>query len=342
MKLDPTKMADCQISEAAEAWMKKATQLGDELGLKGDELIPMGHYVAKVDFMSVLKRLKNQPNAKYVNVTAITPTPLGEGKTTSAMGLVEGLGKRKVRVTGAIRQPSGGPTFNIKGSAAGGGIAQCIPLTAFSLGLTGDIDRVTNAHNLALVALTSRMQHEYNYDNARLKESKLKRLDVDSRRAERMGKIVVAFNKQGEAVTTADLEVDGAMTALMVASLNPNLMQTVEGQPVFVHAGPFANIAVGQSSIVAGQIGLKLSDYHITESGFGADIGFEKFWNIKCRVAGLKPHCAVLVATIRALKMHGGGPKVSPGRPLDEAYQKENVPLVATGCENLVSHIERS
>ena len=395
MKLDPTKMADWQISEAAEAWMKKATQLGDELGLTGEELIPMGHYVAKVDFMSVLKRLKNQPNAKYVNVTAITPTPLGEGKTTSAMGLVEGLGKRKIRVTGAIRQPSGGPTFNIKGSAAGGGISQCIPLTAFSLGLTGDIDRVTNAHNLAMVALTSRMQHEDNYDNARLKESKLKRLDIDARSIEmrwavdlcaqalrdimiglggkmdgfmmrsgfqitvsseimailavstslkdmreRMGKIVVAFDKKGEAVTTADLEVDGAMTAIMVPSLNPNLMQTVEGQPVFVHAGPFANIAVGQSSIVADQIGLKLSDYHVTESGFGADIGFEKFWNIKCRVSGLKPHCAVLVATIRALKMHGGGPKVSPGRPLDEAYKKEDVPLVEKGCENLVSHIE--
>ncbi len=395
MKLDPVKMADWQISEAAEKWMKKATQLGDELGLKGEELIPMGHYVAKVDFASVLKRLKNQPDAKYIDVTAITPTPLGEGKTTSAMGLVEGLGKRGVRVTGAIRQPSGGPTFNIKGSAAGGGISQCIPLTAFSLGLTGDIDRVTNAHNLAMVALTSRMQHESNYDNARLKESKLKRLDIDSRRVEmkwamdfcaqtlrdimiglggkmdgfmmrsgfqitvsseimailavstslkdmreRMGKIVVAFNKKGEPVTTADLEVDGAMTAIMVASLNPNLMQTVEGQPVFVHAGPFANIAVGQSSIVADQIGLKLSEYHVTESGFGADIGFEKFWNIKCRVSGLKPQCAVLVATIRALKMHGGGPKVVPGRPLDEAYRKENVALVEKGCANLVAHIE--
>jgi formyltetrahydrofolate synthetase len=395
MKLDPVKMADWQISEAAEKWMKKATQLGQELGLKGDELIPMGHYVAKVDFASVLKRLKNQPDAKYIDVTAITPTPLGEGKTTSSMGLVEGMGKRGLRVVGAIRQPSGGPTFNIKGSAAGGGISQCIPLTAFSLGLTGDIDRVTNAHNLALVALTSRMQHEYNYDNARLKESKLKRLDVDSRRVEmkwamdfcaqslrdiviglggkqdgfmmhsgfqitvsseimailavstslkdmrdRMGKIVVAFDKKGDPVTTADLEVDGAMTAIMLPSLNPNLMQTVEGQPVFVHAGPFANIAVGQSSIVADQIGLKLGDYLVTESGFGADIGFEKFWNIKCRVSGLKPNCAVLVATIRALKMHGGGPKVTPGRPLDPAYIKENLGLVEKGCENMVAHIE--
>ena len=394
MKLDPVKMKDWEIAEAAEKTMKRSTELAEELGLEGDELIPMGHYVAKVDFAKVLDRLKGKKDAKYIDVTAITPTPLGEGKTTSAMGLIEGLGKRGKRVTGAIRQPSGGPTFNIKGSAAGGGLAQCIPLTEFSLGLTGDIDAVTNAHNLAMVALTSRLQHEFNYDDKTLKSKGLKRLDIDPRNVEmkwimdfcaqalrditigqggdmdgflmrsgfaisvsseimailavssgladmrkRMGKVVVAYNKKGDPVTTADLEVDGAMTAIMLRALNPNLMQTVEGQPVFVHAGPFANIAVGQSSIVADRIALKLSDYHVTESGFGADIGFEKFWNIKCRFSGLKPHCAVLVATIRALKMHGGGPAVRPGRPLDEAYSKENVPLVEKGCENLVAHI---
>ena len=394
MKLDPTKMADWEIAEAAEKTMKRSTQLAEELGLEGDELIPMGHYVAKVDFAKVLERLKGKKDAKYIDVTAITPTPLGEGKTTSAMGLIEGLGKRKVKVTGAIRQPSGGPTFNIKGSAAGGGIAQCIPLTDFSLGLTGDIDCVTNAHNLAMVALTSRMQHEFNYSDDILKSKKLRRLDIDPRNLEmkwvmdfcaqalrditiglgnkddgfmmrsgfaitvsseimailavstslddmrkRLSKVVVAYNKKGEPVSTADLEVDGAMTAIMLRAINPNLMQTVEGQPVFVHAGPFANIAIGQSSIVADRIALKLSDYHVTESGFGADIGFEKFWNLKCRFSGLKPHCAVLVATVRALKMHGGGPAVRPGRPLDEAYSKENVKLVEKGCENLVAHI---
>jgi formate--tetrahydrofolate ligase len=394
MKLDPTKMADWQIAEAAEKNMKRSIQLAEELGLEGDELIPMGHYVAKVDFMKVLERLKDKKDAKYIDVTAITPTPLGEGKTTSSIGLIQGLGKRGKKVTGAIRQPSGGPTFNIKGSAAGGGLSQCIPLSDFSLGLTGDIDAVTNAHNLAMVALTSRMQHEFNYDDATLKAKKLRRLDIDPRNVEmkwvidfcaqalrdiiiglggsqdgfmmrsgfaitvsseimailavstsledmrkRMSKIVVAYNKKGEPVTTADLEVDGAMTAIMVKALNPNLMQTIEGQPVFVHAGPFANIAIGQSSIIADRVALKLSDYHVTESGFGADIGFEKFWNLKCRFSGLKPHCAVLVATIRALKMHGGGPTVRPGRPLDEAYRKENVKLVEKGCENLVHHI---
>ncbi len=395
-KLDPTKMADWQISEAVELGpIKTIYELGEALGLKKEEILPYGHYYGKVDYMKVLGRLKNRPDAKYVDVTAITPTPLGEGKTTSAMGLVEGLAKRKINVTGAIRQPSGGPTFNIKGSAAGGGISQCIPLNAFSLGLTGDIDRVTNSHNLAMVALTSRYQHECNYSDQVLKEKKLKRLDIDPKNIEmkwvmdfcaqalrniiigmggkqdgyimpsgfaitvsseimailavstdlkdmreRMGKIVVAYNRRGEPITTADLEVDGAMTAIMTESINPNLMQTVEGQPVFVHAGPFANIAVGQSSIIADRVALKLSDYHITESGFGADIGFEKFWNIKCRVSGLVPQCAVLVATVRALKMHGGGPKVVPGRPLDAAYTRKNVPLVEKGCENLAAHIE--
>jgi len=389
-------MEDWQVAEAAEKTMKTPQQLARELGLTDEELIPMGRKVAKVDFDMILKRLKNKRNAKYINVTAITPTPLGEGKTTSAMGLIEGMGKRKLNVVGAIRQPSSGPTFNIKGSAAGGGVAQCVPLTDFSLGLTGDIDCVTNAHNLAMVALTARMQHEFNYDNKILKSKRLKRLDINPRNVEmkwvmdfcaqalreivigiggkmdgfmmkssfaitvsseimaclamftslkdfrrRMDRIVLAYSKNGDDVTTGDLEVGGAMTALMLRALNPNIMQTVEGQPVFVHAGPFANIAVGQSSIVADQIGLKLGDYHVTESGFGADIGFEKFWNVKCRASGLKPNCSVLVATIRALKMHGGGPKVVPGRPLDEAYSKENVKLVTKGAEsNLVHHIK--
>lgn len=396
MKLDATKMKDWQIAEAAEENMKPVSQLADELGLEEEELIPMGRQLCKVDFMKVLKRLKDRPNAKYIDVTAITPTPLGEGKTTTAIGLIEGLGKLNKNVVGAIRQPSGGPTFNIKGSAAGGGLAQCIPLTPFSIRLTGDIDSITNAHNLAMVALTSRMQHERNYDDARLAKSNIKRrVDVDPERVqmkwvmdfcaqslrnitigkggkmdgyemesgfaitvssevmailavakdlkdlrERMAKIVVAYDKKGNEVTTADLEVDGAMTAWMVDAINPNLLQTIEGQPVFVHAGPFANIAIGQSSIIADEVGTKLGDYHVTESGFGADIGFEKFWNLKCRMSGITPNAVVVVATIRALKMHGGGPTVKPGVPLADEYIKENLELIEKGCENLIAHIE--
>lgn len=394
--LDPTKMADWQIAEEAEKHMRPVTELAEEWGVLKEELLPYGHYLGKVDFINLLKRLENRPNGKYIDVTAITPTPLGEGKSTTTMGLVQGLGKRGVKVSGAIRQPSGGPTFNIKGSAAGGGLAQCIPLTPFSLGLTGDIDNVTNAHNLAMVALQARLQHEAINTDEFLAKRRLKRLNIDPRNVEmrwvidfcaqslreivmglgktdldgfamssgfaisvssevmailavfkdladmraRMGRIVVAYDRQGNPVTTRDLEVDGAMTAWMVRAANPNLLQSVEGQPVLVHAGPFANIAVGQSSIVADQVALKLSDYHITESGFGADIGFEKFWNIKSRLSGLTPNCAVVVATIRALKMHGGGPRVTPGRPLDEAYTQSNPALVEQGCVNLIAHIE--
>ncbi len=393
--LDATKLQDWQIAEAAEKHMKTIQQLADEWGIKNEELLPYGHYLGKVDFAAVVERLKDRPSAKYIDVTAITPTPLGEGKSTTAMGLVPGLAKRGKNVSGAIRQPSGGPTFNIKGSAAGGGLSQCIPLTPFSLGLTGDIDNVTNAHNLAMVAVTSRLQHEFNNTDEFLAKRNLKRLNIDPRNVEmrwimdfcaqalrdivigiggkmdgfmmrsgfaisvssevmailaiftslkdlrqRMSKIVVAYDKQGNPITTRDLEVDGAMTAWMVRAANPNLLQTLEGQPVLVHAGPFANIAVGQSSIVADQVALKLSDYHVTESGFGADIGFEKFWNIKCRLSGLIPNCAVIVATVRALKMHGGGPKVVPGKPLDADYTKENVELVEKGCTNLAAHIQ--
>ncbi len=395
MALDPTKHADWEIAEEAESRMKTVYQLAEELGLEKEELLPHGHYVAKIDFAKVTKRLAKRPDAKYIDVTAITPTPLGEGKSTSSMGLVQGLGKRKKNVTAAIRQPSGGPTMNIKGSAAGGGLSQCIPLTPFSLGLTGDINAIMNSHNLAMVALTSRMQHEFNYDDTEWAKRKQKRLNIDPNNVEmgwiidfcaqslrniiigiggkmdgfmmnskfgiavsseimailsvatdlkdmreRMGRIVVAYNKKGDPVTTADLEVDGAMTAWMVEALNPNLMQSLEGQPVLVHAGPFANIAIGQSSIIADKVGLKLGDYHVTESGFGADIGFEKFWNLKCRFSGLKPNAAVVVATIRALKCHGGAPIPVPGRPMPPEYSGENVGWVEKGCENLVHHIK--
>jgi formate--tetrahydrofolate ligase len=395
MKFDPVKMKDWQIAEAAEEQMVPFVKLARDMGFKDDELIPMGRQIGKIDSLRSLTRLQKVPKGKYIDVTAITPTPLGEGKTTTTMGLIEGLGKLGKRVCGAIRQPSGGPTFNIKGSAAGGGIAQCIPLSPLSIRLTGDIDSITNAHNLAMVALTSRMQHERNYDDARLSKIGLKRLDIDPKRIEikwaidfcaqslrnitigkggkmdgfemesgfqitvsseimailavardlkdlreRMAKIIVAYDKNGHPVTTRDLEVDGAMTAWMVDAINPNLLQTIEGQPVFVHAGPFANIAIGQSSIIADELGVRLGEYHVTESGFAADIGFEKFWNLKCRFSGLKPDAVVIVATVRALKMHGGGPAVKPGLPLDEAYRRENLLLLEKGCENLVAHIE--
>jgi formate--tetrahydrofolate ligase len=394
MPIDPTKHADWEIAEAAEANMKTVYELSEQLGLEKEELLPHGHYVAKLDFKKILDRLKDRPDCKYVDVTAITPTPLGEGKSTTTMGLTQGLGKRGINVIAAIRQPSGGPTMNIKGSAAGGGLSQCIPLTPFSLGLTGDINAIMNAHNLAMVALTSRIQHEFNYNDEQWAKRKQKRLNIDPRNVEmkwimdfcaqalrditigqggkmdgfmmrsgfaiavssevmailsvstdlkdmreRMGRIVVAYDKQGNPVTTEDLGVAGAMTAWMVEALNPNLMQSLEGQPVLVHAGPFANIAIGQSSIIADRVGLKLGDYHLTESGFGADIGFEKFWNLKCRFSGLKPNAAVLVATIRALKCHGGAPIPVPGRPMPEEYMKENVGWVEDGCKNLVHHI---
>jgi formyltetrahydrofolate synthetase len=388
-------MPDWQIAEAAEERSQPIQQLAAELGLQGDELIPYGNKLAKVDYQKVLARLQNAPTARYIDVTAITPTPLGEGKTTTTIGLIEGLGRLGHRVCGAIRQPSSGPTFNIKGSAAGGGLAQCIPLTPISIRLTGDIDCVTNAHNLAMVALTARMQHERNYDDARLAKSGLTRLDIDPSRVqigwaidfcaqalrkiriglggkmdgvemdsgfqmtvasevmailavardlkdlrERIARMVVAYSRSGREVTTADLGVDGAMTAWLLDAINPNLVQTIEGQPVFIHAGPFANIAIGQSSIIADRLGTKLADYHVTESGFAADIGYEKFWNLKCRMSGLRPDAVVIVATIRALKMHGGGPAVKPGIPLDPAYTSENVALVEKGCENLAAHID--
>lgn len=394
MPYDATRMADWEISEAAEEYMKSIWQLQEEMGLVKDEVIPSGR-IGRLDFAKILERLDSRPDGNYIVVTAITPTPLGEGKTTTTMGLIEGLGRRSKNVGGAIRQPSAGPTMNIKGSAAGGGNAQVIPLTEFSLGLTGDISAITNAHNLAMVALTSRMQHERNYSDKELSIRRLRRLDIDPTNVhlgwvidfcaqtlrniimgiggkmdgftmqsrfdiavssevmailsiakdfkdlrERIGKIIVAHSRTGRPITTEDLEVAGAMCAFLRETINPTLLQTVEGQPVMVHAGPFANIAIGQSSIIADRVGLKLFDYHITESGFAADIGFEKFWNVKCRISGLKPNVAVITATTRALKMHGGGPRVAPGLPIPEEYRKENLALLEKGMPNLIHHIQ--
>ncbi len=397
MALDPTKHQDWEIAEEAESRMKTCYQLAEELGITKDELLPHGHHIAKVDYQAVLERLKDKPDGKFIEVTAVTPTPFGEGKSTTTMGLLQGMGKRQKKVVACIRQPSGGPTMNIKGSAAGGGLAQCIPLTEFSLGLTGDINAIMNSHNLAMVALTARMQHERNYSDAGLEKRGLRRLDIDPTNVEmgwiidfcaqalrnitigiggkmdgymmqskfgiavssevmailsifsdlkdlreRMGGIVVAYDKKGNPVTTEDLEVAGAMTAWLREAINPNLMQSLEGQPCLVHAGPFANIAVGQSSVVADKICLKLADYHLTESGFGADIGFEKFWNVKCRYGGYTPNVSVITATIRALKHHGvnaGALPCPPGKPLPKEYNEENLAWLEDGFCNLAKHI---
>jgi len=395
MAYDAVKMQDWQISEAAEKKMPTPEQWREKMGLEKEELIPYGR-LARLDFMKIMKRLGKKRDGKYIEVTAITPTPLGEGKSTTAMGLLEGMGKLGLNVGGCIRQPSGGPTMNIKGTAAGGGNALLIPMTEFSMGLTGDINDIVNAHNLAMVALTARMQHERNYNDEQLKRlTKMKRHNIDPTRVEmgwimdfcaqslrnmviglggrmdgftmqsrfgiavsselmailsivtdladlrkRLDDITLAFDKSGKVITTKDLQVGGAMTAWMRNTINPTLMCTVEYQPCMVHAGPFANIAVGQSSIIADRIGLKLFDYHVTESGFGADIGFEKFWNVKCRYSGLKPHVSVLTTTIRALKMHGGGPKVVAGLALDPAYTKENLGLLEKGIPNMEHHIK--
>lgn len=423
--------SDIQIAQAAT--LKPISQIADELGLLPDEIEFYGPHKAKVK-LDVLDRLKDVPDGKYIDVTAITPTPLGEGKTTTTVGLSQALGAHLGKsVMTCIRQPSQGPTFGIKGGAAGGGYSQVVPMEDFNLHLTGDIHAITAANNLLAAAIDVRMFHEaeatdeqmfirlfpkdkkgkrhfaVNMTNRKKKlgityddpeemtpEERVRfcRLDIDPdsvtfRRVvdtsdrmlrkitigqgpdengftretgyditvaseimailalttsladmrKRFGEMVIGRNKRGEAINADDLGVAGAMTVLMRDAIKPNLMQTVEGTPVFVHAGPFANIAHGNSSILADKIGLKLADYVITESGFGADMGMEKFFDIKCRYSGLVPNVVVLVATIRALKMHGGGPKVVAGRPLDPAYTNENLELLKAGLPNMLAHI---
>ncbi|MEJ2601568.1 MAG: formate--tetrahydrofolate ligase, partial [Anaerolineales bacterium] len=424
------------IDIAQEAELKPIMQIAEEVGLLPSEIELHGDYIAKVR-LGVLERLKDAPNGKYVDVTAITPTPLGEGKTTTTVGLSQALGAHLgKRVFTCIRQPSQGPTFGIKGGAAGGGYSQVVPMEDFNLHLTGDIHAITAANNLLAAAIDTRMFHEKNQSDEKLfnalcppdkdgnrrfapsmlrrlkklginktdpndltdeEKGRFARLDIDPdsitwRRVidtsdrflreitvgqsptekgytratgfditvaseimavlalttdltdmrERFGKIVIGTNRAGEAITAEDLGVAGAMTVLMRDAIKPNLMQTLEGTPVFVHAGPFANIAHGNSSIIADQIALKLADYVVTESGFGADIGMEKFFDIKCRYSGLIPNVVVLVATVRALKMHGGGPKVIAGKPLAPEYQEENLELLRAGLGNMQRHIKNA
>jgi formyltetrahydrofolate synthetase len=425
--------SDLEIAQAAE--LRPILEVASSLGLTPDDLELYGKYKAKVH-LDVIEKFRDRPQGKYVNVTAITPTPLGEGKTTTTIGLTQGLGVLGKNVACCIRQPSQGPTFGIKGGAAGGGYSQVVPMEDFNLHLTGDIHAITAAHNLVAAALDARMFHEQDVapeqmfdrlcppdkagkrtfsptmlrrlaklgidktdpDDLTLEEKvRFACLDIDPKSItwnrvidisdrmlrrveiglgpdekgrtrvtgydisvaselmailalttsladmrERIGKVVVGTSRSGEAVTVEDLGAAGAVTVLMKDAIMPNLMQTVEGQPAFVHAGPFANIAHGNSSIVADQIALKLADYVVTESGFGADMGTEKFMNIKCRYSGLIPNVVVLVATVRALKMHGGGPKVVAGKPLDFAYTRENLELLDKGIANLQAHIENT
>lgn len=383
-----------RTAETLERGMPGPDEWREKLGLERDEIIPMGR-VSRLDFLKIMRRLEGRPDGRYIDITAITPTPLGEGKSTTAIGLMQGLGKRGMNAGGCLRQPSGGPTMNIKGSAAGGGRSLLLPMTEFSMGLTGDMNAVINAHNLSMVALTARMQHERNYDDRQLEKlSSMRRLEIDPTRVQmgwvmdfcaqslrnivigmgergdgymmqskfniapsselmsilaiardlgdlrkRLGEITLAYDKHGNPITPEDLEVAGAMCAWMREAFNPTLCSTSEYQPCMVHAGPFANISIGQSSIIGDRLGLKLFDYHVTESGFAADMGFEKFWNVKCRYSGLQAHVGVLTATVRALKMHGGGPPVTPGRPLPFEYSRERLDLLERGLANLLHHI---
>jgi methylenetetrahydrofolate dehydrogenase (NADP+)/methenyltetrahydrofolate cyclohydrolase/formyltetrahydrofolate synthetase len=355
---DATKMKDWQIAEAAEVNMPRPDEWREKLGLEKDEIIPYGK-TPRLDFLKIIDRLKKKKDGKYIEVTAITPTPLGEGKSTTSLGLIEGLGKRGLSVGGCLRQPSGGPTMNVKGTAAGGGNALLIPMTEFSMGLTGDINAIINAHNLAMVALTSRMQHERNYNDEQLARlTKMRRLDVDPTRiemgwimdfcAQSLRNIIIGLGGRMDGYMMQSrfgIAVSSELMAMLaivrdLADLRERMDKiTVAFEPVMVHAGPFANIAVGQSSIIGDRIGLKMFDYHVTESGFAADIGFEKFWNVKCRLSGLVPHVSVLTTTIRALKMHGGGPKVVAGKDLPDEYTKEDLGLLEKGLANMVHHI---
>ena len=389
--------SDLQIAQAAQ--VTPITEIADRVGIRTEELIPYGHDKAKVH-LDILRRIRNRPRGRYVDVTAITPTPLGEGKTTTTIGLTQGMGARGRNVMACIRQPSMGPTFGIKGGAAGGGYSQVIPMEEFNLHLTGDLHAIGVAHNLAAAAIDARWYFEERLTDEQLEERGLSRLQIDPhgllwRRVvdvndralrnivlglgsridglarqsgyditvaseimailalvdgqdyasalknlrERCGKMVFGTSKSDDPLTLEDLGVAGAVTVLMKDALHPTLMQTLEGQGVFVHAGPFANIAHGNSSVLADRVALQLADYTITESGFGADMGMEKFFDIKCRTSGLVPDCVVLTATIRALKAQGGGPPVKPGRPLPREYVEENLELLGEGMVNLQAHL---
>lgn len=387
--------SDIEIAQAAK--LQEIGAIGEAAGLTTEELIPYGKQIGKVD-LNLFRRLTEPAgDFRYIDVTAITPTPFGEGKTTTTVGLTQGLGAIGKKASCAIRQASMGPTFGIKGGAAGGGRSQIVPMEDFNLHLTGDIHAVSVAHNLVAAAIDARLYHEGRWSDAYFEKNGIRKLDLDpygvawnrvvdiNDRAlrniilglgekadgpmrqsgfdiavaselmavlalsrglrdlrERVGKIVAAYDRKGNPLTLEDFEVAGAVTVLLKEAIKPNMMQTLEGQPAFVHTGPFANIAHGNSSVLADLVGSRLGGYLVTESGFGSDIGMEKFFDIKCRASGLMPHAVVMVATVRALKMHGGGPAVKPGRPLDSAYTEENLELLEKGLDNLRAHVENA
>ena len=377
--LSPMMKSDLEIAQ--EAILLPVVEIARRLGLSEDDLDLYGKFKAKLH-LNVLDRLAHRPDGKYVTVTAITPTPLGEGKTTTAIGLGMALNRLGRKTINTLRQPSMGPTFGIKGGAAGGGYSQAVPMEDFNLHFTGDIHAVSAAHNLLAAMLDAHILHgnelkidPYSITWPRVVDISDRALrniviglgtkedgrprqtgfdisvasevmailalasDLEDLRR-RLGRIVVGTTEDGQPVTAEDLKAAGAMAVLLKDALMPNLIQTLENTPVIVHAGPFANIAHGNNSIVADKVALKLADFVVTESGFGADCGAEKMVNIKCRYSGLKLHAAVIVATIRALKMHGGVGRVVPGRPLPPELISENVEAVQRGCENLQKHVE--
>ncbi|MBI1277126.1 MAG: formate--tetrahydrofolate ligase [Anaerolineaceae bacterium] len=376
----PTIPSDIEIAQAAK--LLHVNKIAEQLGLDPDtDLEHYGKYMAKIN-LEVLDRLKDRPSAKYVDVTAITPTPLGEGKSTTTVGLGQALNLIGKRAAITIRQPSQGPTFGIKGGAAGGGYSQVVPMENFNLHLTGDIHAITAAHNLIAAMIDNHLYHgnELNIDEHNIVWRRVMDLNDRSLRnviiglgdkgdgiprqtgfditvaseimailalttspedlRARISRIVIAYSKDKKPITVEQLQAAGAATVLLRDAIKPTLMQTLENTPAIVHCGPFANIAHGNSSVLADMIAVKCSDYVITESGFGADIGAEKFFDIKCRVSGLRPNAAVLVVTVRALKAHTGKYKITPGKPLDAALTSENILDVEAGAANMVRHLE--
>lgn len=377
--LPVTLPSDLEIARAAQ--LKPLDEIAREAGLNPEKIIPYGHHVAKVPPAAITEE-GQKTRGKYVVVTAVTPTPLGEGKTTTAVGLAQGLAKRGKRATLALRQPSMGPTFGIKGGAAGGGYSQVVPMEDLNLHLTGDFHAVTAAHNLLAAMIDNHLHHGNTLGIDPRAISWPRVLDVNDRSLRniviglgargdgvtrqtsfditaaseimvilslasdlqdlraRLGKIVIGYTYDGEAVTAEDLKAAGAMAVILREAIHPNLLQTTENTPVLIHAGPFGNIATGNSSVVADRIGIHMGDVLLTEAGFGADMGAERFFNVKCRFSGLTPDAAVLVVTVRALKTHSGRHKVVPGKPLPEAMLEENIDDVRAGAANLVKHIE--
>jgi formate--tetrahydrofolate ligase len=367
---------------ARSVTLRPVLEVARDLGLEDDEVELYGRFKAKVTLAAIDRLEARGKRGKYVLVTALSPTPLGEGKTTTMVGLVQGLNRIGKKAGVALRQPSLGPVFGIKGGAAGGGYSQVVPMEEFNLHLTGDFHAVSIAHNLAAAFLDNHLQHGNALGIDPRADLWPRTLDVNDRALRhaviglggaeggvpretgwvitaasevmavlalatsladlraRLGRLVLARTRDGRFVTAEDLKVAGAMAVLLKDALKPNLLQTLEGGPAFVHAGPFANIAHGNNSILADRLALATCDVLVTEAGFGADCGAEKFFDIKCRASGLRPDAAVVVATIRALKMHGGVGRVVAGKPLDPALKAENVAAVRAGCANLAKHVE--